>query len=170
MVFHIKPPERDLVLDLSILNYEAVSEIVTVVVDEVHKLNGTRISVAFSPKYVDRGERGEKGGERGEEDGGWKTDRLIVLYSTTEGRQRRTWPWPLCKSHPPMVPSSKRPKRVTLLGTSPKVLIWPIYTFLLWKFACGYKRESPRWILFFIYFCVVGHTEAQLSFIVYSCT
>jgi hypothetical protein len=29
VIFHIKPPERDLVLDLSILNYEAVSEIVS---------------------------------------------------------------------------------------------------------------------------------------------
>eukprot|EP00026_Physarum_polycephalum_P001521 Phypoly_transcript_01523.p1 GENE.Phypoly_transcript_01523~~Phypoly_transcript_01523.p1 ORF type:complete len:1002 (+),score=198.77 Phypoly_transcript_01523:159-3164(+) len=48
VVFHIKPPERDLVLDLSILQYEAVSEIVTVVVEQVNKLSGIRLSVAFS--------------------------------------------------------------------------------------------------------------------------
>jgi myosin-1 len=48
VIFHIKPPERDLVLDLSLCGYEGVSEIVTVVVERVLKLTGNRLPVAFS--------------------------------------------------------------------------------------------------------------------------
>ncbi len=50
--FHIKPPERDLVLDLNLCGYEGVSELVTVVVDQVLKINGVRTPVTFENKYV----------------------------------------------------------------------------------------------------------------------
>lgn len=48
VIFHIKPQERDLVLDLGQLGYEGVSEIVTVIVEQVQKLTGNRIPVEFS--------------------------------------------------------------------------------------------------------------------------
>jgi len=48
VVFHIKPPERDLVLDLTMCGYEGVSEVVTVVVERILKLTGNKVPVAFS--------------------------------------------------------------------------------------------------------------------------
>jgi len=48
VILHIKAPERDLVLDLSNCGYEGVSELVTVVVEQVLKLNGNRVPVAFN--------------------------------------------------------------------------------------------------------------------------
>jgi len=48
VIFHIKQPERDLVLDLSNCGYEGVSEIVTVTVEQIQKLTGNRIQVNFS--------------------------------------------------------------------------------------------------------------------------
>eukprot|EP01132_Coremiostelium_polycephalum_P006092 gene6092-7590_t len=48
LVIHCKPSSRDLVLDLGINGYEAVSEIVTVIVQQVQKLTGVRLSIQFS--------------------------------------------------------------------------------------------------------------------------
>lgn len=48
VILMIKPPERDLVLDLSNCGYEGVSEIVTVIVEQILKLTGNRIPVNFS--------------------------------------------------------------------------------------------------------------------------
>jgi len=48
VVVHMKPPGRDLVIDLSICDHEAVSEFVTVVVDQSYKLTGNKIQVNFT--------------------------------------------------------------------------------------------------------------------------
>ncbi len=48
MILHIKPPEKDLVLDLSVCDYEGVSEIVTVIVEQISKVTGIKIPVVFT--------------------------------------------------------------------------------------------------------------------------
>ncbi|GAM19588.1 hypothetical protein SAMD00019534_027630 [Acytostelium subglobosum LB1] len=48
LVIHCKPPQRDFVLDLGINGYEAVSEIVTVLVQQVQRLTGVRLKVQFT--------------------------------------------------------------------------------------------------------------------------
>jgi len=48
LVIHCKAPSRDFVLDLGINGYEAVSEIVTVIVQQVFLKTGVRLTVQFS--------------------------------------------------------------------------------------------------------------------------
>eukprot|EP01133_Synstelium_polycarpum_P014572 gene14572-17226_t len=48
LVLHCRAPQRDFVLDLGCNGYEAVSEIVTVIVQQIQKLNGVRLNVQFS--------------------------------------------------------------------------------------------------------------------------
>ncbi|EFA77144.1 myosin IE [Heterostelium album PN500] len=52
LVLHCKPPQRDLVLDLGINGYEALSEITTVIVQQVQKLTGIRLKVQFSQQIT----------------------------------------------------------------------------------------------------------------------
>ncbi|KAN0021662.1 hypothetical protein ACTFIU_003806 [Dictyostelium citrinum] len=48
LVLHCKAPQRDFVLDLGCNGYEAVSEITTVIVQQVLKLTGVKLSVQFT--------------------------------------------------------------------------------------------------------------------------
>lgn len=60
IVFHIKQPERDLVLDLGMCGYEGVSEAVTVVVEQILKVTGLRIPVDFSTNITFNNSRPSK--------------------------------------------------------------------------------------------------------------
>ncbi|EGG25290.1 myosin IE [Cavenderia fasciculata] len=52
VVIHCKAPSRDFVLDVGINGYEAVSEIVTVIVQQVQKLTGIRLTVHFAQQIT----------------------------------------------------------------------------------------------------------------------
>lgn len=52
IVFHIKAPDRDLLIDASIAGYEAVSEIVTVTVEQIMRIHNVRIPVNYSTNIV----------------------------------------------------------------------------------------------------------------------
>jgi len=60
VIFHITPPERDLVLDLTMCGYEGVSELVTVVVEQIQKLTGNKIPVHFSDNITFNNSRPSK--------------------------------------------------------------------------------------------------------------
>lgn len=93
-------------LDLSVIGYEGLSELVTVVVEQVKRLSGTRLNVAFAQKYVEGNE------EENEKRGGQKikeANHKTASHSTMEDHQRKILPWPSSKRPPLQVPlSSKR--------------------------------------------------------------
>jgi len=47
-ILHMNSADRDIVLDLSICGHEAVSELVTVIAQQVYKLSGNRLPVNFT--------------------------------------------------------------------------------------------------------------------------